>query len=40
MLLTVNGTGTLALAVHLPDRSVKVWETGWKLRFIRSVGII
>jgi hypothetical protein len=38
MLLTANGTGTLALAVHLPDRSVKVWETGWNLRFIRPAG--
>jgi hypothetical protein len=38
MLLTANGTGTLALAVHLPDRAVKVWETGWNLRFIRPVG--
>jgi hypothetical protein len=38
MLLTANGTGTLALSVHLPDRSVKVWETGWNLRFIRPVG--
>ena len=38
MLLTANGTGTLALSVHLPDRSGKVWETGWNLRFIRPVG--
>ena len=38
MLLTANGTGSFALAVHLPDRSVKVWETGWNLRFVRPVG--
>jgi ligand-binding sensor domain-containing protein len=38
MLLTANGSGTMALSVHLPDRSVKVWETGWNLRFVRPVG--
>jgi hypothetical protein len=38
MQLTANGTGTLALAVHQPDRSVMVWETEWNLRFIRPVG--
>ena len=38
MLLTANGTGTLAVAVHLPDRSVRVWDVGWNLRFVRPVG--
>ena len=39
MLLTANGAGSFALVVHLlRHRSVRVWETGWNLRFVRPVG--
>ena len=38
ILATVGGTSTLAYAVHLPDHSVRFWETGWNLRFVRPVG--
>ncbi|MEO6924025.1 MAG: hypothetical protein ABI064_05525, partial [Acidobacteriaceae bacterium] len=27
-----------AFSIHLPDYSVKAWDTGWKLRFLRPVG--
>lgn len=38
MLLTANNGSTMVLAVHLPDRAVKVSEVGWNLRFVRPVG--
>jgi photosystem II stability/assembly factor-like uncharacterized protein len=38
LVLTVSGSSTSAYAIHLPDRAVKHWETGWNLRFLRPVG--
>ena len=38
LLATVGGTSTLVYAVHLPEHSVRFWETGWNLRFVRPVG--
>ena len=38
VVITVGGTSTMAFAVHLPERSVKFWDTGWNLRFARPVG--
>ncbi|QHN05344.1 hypothetical protein FTO74_05145 [Granulicella sp. WH15] len=37
MLITANGTSTVAFTVQLPQRSVKFIETGWNLRFVRPV---
>ena len=28
----------MAFAIHVPDRTVKFWDTGWNLRFARPVG--
>lgn len=38
LLFTANGSTTMAFSIHLPDKSVKYWETGWNLRFLRPVG--
>jgi hypothetical protein len=38
MLITVNSQNTIAFAVHLPDRAVHYWNTGWNLRLVRPVG--
>ncbi len=38
MVITAGGTSTIAFAVHLPERTVKFWDTGWNLRFARPVG--
>jgi len=38
MLITANRQNTIAFAVHLPDRSVHYWNTGWNLRLVRPVG--
>jgi hypothetical protein len=38
MLVTANSQNTIAFAVHLPDRSVHYWNTGWNLRLVRPVG--
>ena len=38
LMITTGETSTMAYAVHVPDRSVKFWDTGWKLRFVRPVG--
>ncbi len=38
ILVTAGGKATLAFAVHLPDKKVSFWDTGWNLRFIRPVG--
>jgi photosystem II stability/assembly factor-like uncharacterized protein len=38
MLITANSKNTIAFAVHLPDRSVHYWNTGWNLRLVRPVG--
>jgi photosystem II stability/assembly factor-like uncharacterized protein len=38
MLITANSKNTIAFAVHLPDRAVRYWNTGWNLRLVRPVG--
>jgi photosystem II stability/assembly factor-like uncharacterized protein len=38
MLITANSRNTIAFAVHLPDRTVHYWNTGWNLRLVRPVG--
>ncbi len=38
VLITNGGRGTIAFSVHLPDKKVTFWDTGWNLRFIRPVG--
>jgi photosystem II stability/assembly factor-like uncharacterized protein len=38
MLITANSQNTIAFAVHLPDHSVRYWNTGWNLRLVRPVG--
>ncbi|MEO6983525.1 MAG: hypothetical protein ABI072_10485 [Edaphobacter sp.] len=38
MLITANNTNTIAFAVHLPDRTVSYWNTGWNLKLVRAVG--
>jgi photosystem II stability/assembly factor-like uncharacterized protein len=38
MLITANSQNTIAFAVHLPDRSVHYWNTGWNLRLVRPMG--
>ena len=38
MLVTANNTNTIAFAVHLPDRAVRYWNTGWNLKLVRPVG--
>jgi photosystem II stability/assembly factor-like uncharacterized protein len=38
LVITAGGSSTIAFAVHLPERSVKFWDTGWNLRFARPVG--
>lgn len=38
LLVTSNGSSTLAYSIRIPDKSVKVWDTGWNMRFVRPVG--
>ena len=38
LLITGSGEATLAFSLHLPDKRVKYWDTGWNLRFLRPVG--
>jgi photosystem II stability/assembly factor-like uncharacterized protein len=38
VLVTANGPTTFAFAAHLPDKTVRYWDTGWNLRLIRPVG--
>ncbi len=38
VLVTSNGSATIAFAVEIPTRKVTFWETGWTLRFMRPVG--
>jgi photosystem II stability/assembly factor-like uncharacterized protein len=38
MLITANNKNMIAFAVHLPDRTVHYWNTGWHLRLVRPVG--
>ena len=38
VVITAGGTSHMAFAIHVPERSVKFWDTGWNLRFARPVG--
>jgi ligand-binding sensor domain-containing protein len=38
MLITANSRNTIAFAVHLPDRTVRYWNSGWNLKLVRPVG--
>ncbi len=38
ILITANSKNTIAFAVHLPDRTLQYWNTGWSLRLVRPVG--
>jgi len=38
MLVTVNTSNTLAFALQLPSFTARAFDTGWHMRFIRSVG--
>jgi photosystem II stability/assembly factor-like uncharacterized protein len=38
VIITAGGKSGMAYAVHVPDRTVKFWDTGWNLRFARPVG--
>jgi len=38
ILITANNRNTIVYAVHLPDKTVKYWNTGWSLRLARPVG--
>jgi photosystem II stability/assembly factor-like uncharacterized protein len=38
VIVTAGGTSHMAFAIHVPDRTVKFWDTGWNLRFARPVG--
>jgi len=38
VLITANSSTTLAFAVHLPDKTVRYWNTGWNLKLMRPVG--
>jgi photosystem II stability/assembly factor-like uncharacterized protein len=38
LVLSATGSATIAYSIHLPDKAVRHWETGWDLRFLRPVG--
>ena len=38
MLITANSKNTIAFAIHLPDRAVHYWNTGWSLKLVRPMG--
>lgn len=38
VLISANRKNTIAFEVHLPDRKVRYWNTGWNLRLLRPVG--
>jgi photosystem II stability/assembly factor-like uncharacterized protein len=38
MLITANNKNMIAFVVHLPDRAVHYWNTGWHLRLVRPMG--
>jgi photosystem II stability/assembly factor-like uncharacterized protein len=38
ILITNGNSGTIVYAMHLPDRKISFWDTGWNLRFVRPVG--
>jgi hypothetical protein len=35
---TANSSTTIAFSVHLPDKKVRYWNTGWNLKLVRPVG--
>jgi photosystem II stability/assembly factor-like uncharacterized protein len=38
ILVTADNRNTIVYAVHLPDRALQYWNTGWSLRLARPVG--
>jgi photosystem II stability/assembly factor-like uncharacterized protein len=36
--VTANSSTTLVFSVHLPDKAVKYWNTGWNMKLVRPVG--
>ncbi len=38
MLISANSQNTIAFSVHVPDRAVHYWNSGWNLRLVRPVG--
>ncbi|MBB5315373.1 WD40/YVTN/BNR-like repeat-containing protein [Tunturibacter empetritectus] len=38
VLIAAGSKNTIAFAVHLPDRKIHYWNTGWNLRLIRPMG--
>ena len=38
ILVTANSKNTIAFAVHVPDRTLQYWNSGWGLRLLRPVG--
>jgi len=38
VLITANSSTTITFSVHLPDKAVRYWNTGWHLKLVRSVG--
>ncbi len=38
LLVTSNALAEFAYAFHIPDRTLKYWDTGWDLRLLRPVG--
>ena len=38
VLITTRSKNTNAFGVHLPDKSVRYWETGWNMKLLRAVG--
>ncbi len=38
LLITSNGSSTMVYSIRLPGRTVKAWDAGWNMRFVRPVG--
>jgi photosystem II stability/assembly factor-like uncharacterized protein len=38
VLVTANSKNTIVFAVHIPDWSVRYWNSGWNLRLVRPMG--
>jgi photosystem II stability/assembly factor-like uncharacterized protein len=38
ILITANNKNTIAFAVHVPDRRLQYWNSGWHLKLVRPVG--
>jgi len=38
VLIAAGSKNTIAFGVHLPDRTVQYWNTGWNLRLVRPLG--